>query len=319
MFRLTQKQINHGVFGLITGVAGITFIVLLALNTERESLLPIGAGAVICGALWGAYAYGWEGSRYALVILLTLLVIVGVDPKYLKPAFHHILYTVPVIALVLTGPAWVLGSALALLIASGYRAGGGPYVELIPLVTFTIITGGMILSRLAIDNVHHLEIARYEAETERARAEVERARAERQAEELARRNAEQERLLELIATLETPTIALANGMLLAPIVGALDSQRARLFTSRLLQEASNQRAHHVIIDLRGAVAVDTQVVEALLQTAQALELFGCQVTLTGISPPIALTLTRMGVSLDKLHTERSPQEALARVYAPASL
>lgn len=57
---------------------------------------------------------------------------------------------------------------------------------------------------------------------------------------------------------------------------------------------SVRRAHHVIIAIRGAIAVDTQVVEALLQTAQALELLGCQVTLTGISPTLALTLTRLG-------------------------
>lgn len=82
---------------------------------------------------------------------------------------------------------------------------------------------------------------------------------------------------------------------------------------------SVRRAHHVIIAIRGAIAVDTQVVEALLQTAQALELLGCQVTLTGISPTLALTLTRLGTPLDKLRTERSPQEALAGVYAPAPL
>ncbi len=181
-----------------------------------------------------------------MIVLLTLLVAVGVPPEYLKPAFHHIIYTVPVLALVLTNPVWVLGSALALLAAFSYRAGGGPYLELIPLLTFIVIIGGMILSRLAIDNVQRLEIARREAEAERARAETERARAEQQAEELVRRNAEQERLLDLIATLETPTITLADGVLLAPIVGTLDSQRARLLTSRLLQETSAQGAHHVI-------------------------------------------------------------------------
>lgn len=90
-----------------------------------------------------------------------------------------------------------------------------------------VIIGGMILSRLAIDNMQRLAIARREAETERARAE-------QQAEELVRRNTEQERLLERIATLETPIITLAADVLLAPIVGALDNQRARLLTSRPL-------------------------------------------------------------------------------------
>lgn len=311
MFRVTQRQINHGIFGILTILSGITAVIMPFINTPFITIVLTAIGCGICGALWLTYAQGWEASRYALVVLLTLPVGFGEQTENIQSGFYHIVYTVPVIALVLTNPFWVLGSALALLATFTVRAGGGAYIEPIPLITFTIVIGGMILSRLAIDNAERLEIARREAEAERARAEVERARAEQQAEELARRNAEQERLLELIATLETPTITLADGILPAPIVGALDSQRARLLTSRLLEETSAQRAHHVIIDIRGAVAVDTQVVEALLQTARALELLGCRVTLIGISPEVALTLTRLGTPLDSLRTRRSPQEALA--------
>ncbi|MCS6882265.1 MAG: STAS domain-containing protein [Oscillochloridaceae bacterium] len=319
MFRVTQRQINYGIFGVLTVLGGIAVVIMPFINIPVISIVLTVIGTGICGTLWWAYARGWEASRYALIVLLTLLVGFGERAENLQSGFFHIIYTIPVIALVLTNPLWVLGSALTLLAMFAVRAGGGAYIEPIPLITFTIIIGSMVLSRLAIDNAQHLEIARREAESERARAEAERARAEQQAEELARRNAEQERLLELIATLETPTITLADGILLAPIVGALDSQRARQLTSRLLHETSAQRAHHVIIDIRGAVAVDTQVVEALLQTARALELLGCQVTLTGISPGVALTLTQLGMPLDTLHTQRSPQEALARVYGSSSL
>ena len=113
------------------------------------------------------------------------------------------------------------------------------------------------------------------AEQARARAEADRVIAEQQSRELAQRNTEQERLLELVATLEIPTIALADSVLLVPILGTLDSRRAQALIGRLLQEASEQRAQQVILDITGVTAVDTQVAQALLQMTQALGLLGC--------------------------------------------
>lgn len=172
----------------------------------------------------------------------------------------------------------------------------------------------MILSRLAIDNVQRLEAAKREAEAERARAETERVRAEQQAEQLTQRNAEQERLIELVATLETPTITVADGVLLAPIVGTLDSRRAQALTTRLLEHVSAQRIQRVILDIAGVSTVDTQVAQAILRTAQALSLLGCHVTITGISATIAMLLTHLNISLDSVTIARSPKEALERYH-----
>lgn len=114
-----------------------------------------------------------------------------------------------------------------------------------------------------------------------------------------------------MSTLETPTITLAEGVLLAPIVGALDPRRAQALTARLLNEASAQRAQRVIIDISGVTSVDTQVAQALVQTARSLSLLGCRVTLTGVSASVAMTLTHLEATLDGIHIVRSPQEALA--------
>jgi anti-anti-sigma factor len=114
----------------------------------------------------------------------------------------------------------------------------------------------------------------------------------------------------MVATLETPTIGLANGVLLAPLVGAIDSQRAQTITERLLTEASNQRAETVVIDIAGVATVDTQVAHALVQTTRALRLLGCTVVLSGISASVAQTLSQLGVALEEMQIVRSPREII---------
>ncbi len=131
--------------------------------------------------------------------------------------------------------------------------------------------------------------------------------------ELVQQNSEQRRLLELVEELETPAIPLANGLLFAPLVGAMDSRRAQTMTSRLLQEVHTQRTRHVILDITGVVTVDTQVAHTLIHMVQALRLLGCNVTITGISAEIAAMLTQLGVSLDGIHTSHSPQDVLSQL------
>lgn len=161
------------------------------------------------------------------------------------------------------------------------------------------------------------ETARRQAEANASAAEAERERVAQQSLELAEANQRQEAqlneqraLIELVATLETPAITLADGVLFAPIVGQIDSRRAQALTTRLLEAAHTQRAKLVILDISGVSAVDTLVARALLNTARALRLLGCRVTISGISAAVAATLTSQNVALEDVTTVRSPQEAL---------
>jgi anti-anti-sigma regulatory factor/PAS domain-containing protein len=128
---------------------------------------------------------------------------------------------------------------------------------------------------------------------------------------LRTQNEEQRRLLELIATLEIPAVALADNVLLAPIVGHLDSRRAKALTAKLLGEAHDRRTRLVILDITGVQEIDTMGAKALLDMTQALRLLGCQVTLSGVSASTALTLIHQGLVLEGVRTVRSPQEALS--------
>ncbi|MGQ9928106.1 MAG: STAS domain-containing protein [Chloroflexaceae bacterium] len=272
-------------------------------------LAQAGALFVFSGALWVAYHRGWDQARYALLVFLTVLIAIGTGDEFLRDRFNHVIYAAPAVALVLADPLWVLGSALVVLATFIYRI-GATYLNPLDLATFLFIIGGMIFSRLAVDNARRLEAAKREAETARAQAEQREHDLAIQAAELARRNAEQQRLLELVAILETPTIRLAEGVLLAPIVGALDERRAHALTTRLLQEVSAQRVRRVILDISGVPTVDDQVARGLVNTTRALELLGCQVVLTGVSASVALTLTHLGIALEDVTIARSPQEAL---------
>lgn len=79
--------------------------------------------------------------------------------------------------------------------------------------------------------------------------------------------------------------------------------------SNLLQQASDRRMRMIILDIAGVVAMDTAVIGALVNIAQALRLLGCDVIISGLAE-VALTLTQLNVNLP-MRTVRSPQEALA--------
>jgi rsbT co-antagonist protein RsbR len=104
-------------------------------------------------------------------------------------------------------------------------------------------------------------------------------------------------------------------VLFAPIVGHLDERRIAAITSHMLQAVGAQRTRLVILDIAGVSAIDATVARGLLDTAQALGLLGCDVTLSGISASVALTLIELDIGLAGITTVRSPQEALARYLA----
>ncbi|MDW8212886.1 MAG: STAS domain-containing protein [Roseiflexaceae bacterium] len=153
------------------------------------------------------------------------------------------------------------------------------------------------------------------ADNRATEAETARRQAEEAQRTIEQQYAEQKQLLDLVGVLETPVITIGKGVLLAPIVGRLDSRRAEQLTQRLLRAVHEQRANAVIIDIAGVPMVDTMVAQLLIRTAQSIRLLGSRVTLTGITAETAMTLSHLGVSLDEMQTVRDPQEALRVVAA----
>jgi anti-anti-sigma regulatory factor len=312
---LSQRQgalITMGI-QLAGMVVSVLAVLSISNNTANTINLAPGVGITLAyAAAMAAYWFGWNTARYVMVVLVSAAI--GMTTP-LNQGFSVAVLMPVAVALVMTNSLWVVGSAVVTmgLVLARSGGGGGSYTNPQGLVFFVAIVATVVIARIVTDGAQR-------AAEERARlVEEARSRAEIQAQELAESNQRQEaqleqqqRLLDLIATLETPAVQIAEGVLFAPIVGALDSRRASQLTMRLLERTHEQRTNAVILDIAGLSVVDTNVARSLLDTAQALRLLGCHVYISGVSASVASALVHLGVDLQSIITVQSPQDALAR-------
>ncbi|MEA2313144.1 MAG: rsbT co-antagonist protein RsbR [Solirubrobacteraceae bacterium] len=106
---------------------------------------------------------------------------------------------------------------------------------------------------------------------------------------------------EAIRELSTPVLQVRERLLILPIIGVLDGQRARQLTEQLLRAIRSNRAKVVVIDITGVPEIDSTVANHLVQTVDATGLMGASVIITGLSSEIALTLVTIGVDLSKMN------------------
>jgi rsbT co-antagonist protein RsbR len=107
---------------------------------------------------------------------------------------------------------------------------------------------------------------------------------------------------EAMRELSTPVLQLRERLLILPIIGMLDSARARQLTEQLLAAIRDNRATVVVIDITGVASVDRTVANHLVQTVEASRLMGASTILTGLSSEIAQTLVDLDVDLGMMKT-----------------
>jgi rsbT co-antagonist protein RsbR len=107
---------------------------------------------------------------------------------------------------------------------------------------------------------------------------------------------------EAIRELSTPVLQVRERLLILPIIGVLDSPRARQLTEQLLGAIQANRAKVVVIDITGVAAIDLTVANHLVQTVEASRLMGADAIITGLSSEIAHTLVDLGVDLSMMRT-----------------
>jgi rsbT co-antagonist protein RsbR len=107
---------------------------------------------------------------------------------------------------------------------------------------------------------------------------------------------------EAIRELSTPVLQVRDRLVVLPIIGMLDSQRARQLTEQLLGAIQANRARVVVLDITGVATIDLTVANHLVQAVEAARLMGASAIITGLSSKIAQTLVDLGVDLAQMRT-----------------
>ncbi len=108
--------------------------------------------------------------------------------------------------------------------------------------------------------------------------------------------------------LSAPLIPVMEGITIMPLVGTIDTDRAKLIMENLLNGVIKNHAEVVLIDITGVPVVDTMVAHHIIQAAEAVRLIGSKCILVGIRPEIAQTIVNLGIDLRNFPTKSSLQK-----------
>jgi rsbT co-antagonist protein RsbR len=115
---------------------------------------------------------------------------------------------------------------------------------------------------------------------------------------------------EMIDELSTPIITITDGVAVLPLIGDIDTHRAKKLLEHSLRESSQKEVNCLIVDLSGVLVVDTMVAQELFKIIDALELTGVEVSLTGMSPELAHSIVTLGIRFDHVKMYNNLMQAL---------
>ncbi|HEY1014655.1 MAG TPA: STAS domain-containing protein [Herpetosiphonaceae bacterium] len=129
--------------------------------------------------------------------------------------------------------------------------------------------------------------------------------------ELAAQSSARQALQAAISHIAAPVIPVLPGVVVMPLIGGFDAERAALLTGALLAGVEANRAKVAVIDVTGVALIDEAVAGELLRAARACALLGAAPLLVGIGPEAAQTLAGLGSRLDGLRTAADLQAGVA--------
>ncbi|WP_437623876.1 STAS domain-containing protein [Sorangium sp. So ce1151] len=130
------------------------------------------------------------------------------------------------------------------------------------------------------------------------------------AQELSRTREINQEQQETIRTLSTPIIQVWEGVLMMPVLGAVDLRRAEQMMQALLGAVARAQCRAVIIDLTGVESIDAALGGLLLSLVRAVELLGARGIIVGIRPEVARGLLADGVDISRVATLSRLRDAL---------
>lgn len=130
---------------------------------------------------------------------------------------------------------------------------------------------------------------------------------------------EQSHLAAMVRELSSPIIPVHDSILVLPLVGNIDAQRAQMIMEDLLTAIVDRLAELVIIDITGVPLVDTSIANYLVQTTKAVNLLGAQTVLVGIGADVAQTLVGLDIDLRQMTVRANLQDGIAHALAALGL
>ncbi|XSG76901.1 STAS domain-containing protein [Herpetosiphon llansteffanensis] len=310
--RLTQRfaLLTLLLFEALMSMLG--FVYLIFNDGAPEVLIGLGILPILTlGLAYGAWR-NWAWVAHAsLVVATAITVLLLIDPAK-DIYFSPVLLAPMAIAFVITDSRTTILTALAAMLITWLRADSDtPYLKVDYAICYAFIAGCLWLGRLILEQTQR---ANTEAlaliQNEHGSAQRYAQEAEERANRLESHSAEQQRLLATVAALETPIVEVAEHVLLAPIIGYVDAQRAAQLTDRILAAVNQGRAKAIILDITSLSEVNEQTAQQLLRLASAIRLLGSSVILSGISADLATTLVRQRIDLGLVRTAPTPYAAL---------
>ncbi|MBS4196756.1 STAS domain-containing protein [Lederbergia citri] len=107
-----------------------------------------------------------------------------------------------------------------------------------------------------------------------------------------------------------PVVSLTDEIAILPLIGDLDTHRAKILKENTLDSCAKLENEFLIIDLSGVPMMDTMVANELFQVTNSLRLIGVETVLTGLRPEIAQAIVHLGISFDGILIEKSLKNAL---------
>src|SRR5262249_17369063 len=149
---ITQRQAVLIVLALYClGAVLVTVVESMRPTSEGVVFFTDGlAGAILFGGAWALYyKQKWEPARYLAAIATSLLVGLFMPEPFVSQYASMAILIPMILALILTGPYWVIVNAVLTIGTLLVRAGGmGVYANLSTLTMYVMIVGGLLVSRL---------------------------------------------------------------------------------------------------------------------------------------------------------------------------
>ncbi|WP_059170433.1 STAS domain-containing protein [Bacillus sp. FJAT-27445] len=124
---------------------------------------------------------------------------------------------------------------------------------------------------------------------------------------------------QIIQELSAPAIQLFDNIIVIPLVGNINENRAATITESLLEGIEKHKAEIVFLDVSGVPTIDTFVAQSLMNSTRAAELLGTECIIVGMRPEIAQTIVGLGIHLKEIKTFGSLNSGLMYVMKEMNL